>query len=54
MKNLTLKQLFLFLAISITVGIAPLFGYGASDLQSLTVTFKTILKPGEYKISKSL
>lgn len=54
MKNLILKQLLLFLAISISVGIAPLFSYTTAEVQPLTITLETAPKPGEYKTSKKL
>lgn len=54
MKNLILNKFLLFLAISISIGIAPLFGYGVLDVQPLTAKFETTSKFGEYKTSKRL
>ncbi len=54
MKNLILNQLFLFLAISIIIGTAPLFSYDTSDGQPLTVKFETAPVSGEYKTFKKL
>ncbi len=54
MKNLILNKFLFFFAISISIGIAPLFSYSTFDVQPLTVKFETTSKSGEYKTFKKI